>query len=218
MGFSIQRIPKSGQDLEQRAADRALLLSRLAVGLAHEGKNPLHNMVLHVQLMQEKLGGDVAKHLIAMREGIAKVDHLLKAFGEFAAPDHLPPDLAAAANRVALLFAYDARRASVQTEVHAPRAMLVASDSGLLNDLVAHAHLACIAMARDGGRVTLTAEPRGAIIALDVRAEDGVGTREQAVTHLEAARRLAADAACELSIDTPAQGGARLSLSFLHPR
>jgi signal transduction histidine kinase len=219
MGQPIQRIPKTAGDPDRRAADRALLLTRIAVGLAHEGKNPLHNMVLHLQLMAEKVGSTSAeKHLAAVREGIARVDLLLRAFGEFAAPEHLPPDLAAAAVRVQHLFASEARRAGVQVAVSAPPALLVASDSRVLGDLVAHALLACIALARDGGRATLAVEPRGAVVALDARADDGLGTIDHALPHLDAARRLAVDAACELSIDTPAQGGARLSLSFLHPR
>jgi len=219
MGQPIQRLPQSEQDPGQRAADRALLLGRIALGLAHDGKNPLHNMVLHLQLMQEKVGTTpVDKHIAAMREGIGKIDHLLKAFGELAAPEHLPPDLAAAAQRAQLLLGFDARRAGAQLSLEAPQSLMVVSDSRYLGDLVAHAVLACISMARDGGRVTLKVELRGAIAALDVRVDEGLGTREQALPHIEAARRMAGDAACELAVETPAQGGARLSLSFLHPR
>jgi len=72
--------------------------------------------------------------------------------------------------------------------------------------------------ARDGGRVTLSVEDRGASAVLELGAEGGVGNREQAVPFLDAARRLAPEAGCELSIETPSAGGARLSLSFLHPR
>src|ERR1700760_3169212 len=100
-------------DAQIRSADRALLLERIAIGLAHEGKNPLHNMALHLQLMAEKIsagGVPVEKHLTALRDGIGRVDQLLKAFGEFAAPEHTQPDLGAAASRAAHLFAYDARR------------------------------------------------------------------------------------------------------------
>ena len=61
-------------------------------------------------------------------------------------------------------------------------------------------------------------ELRGAAAVLELRAIDGAGSREQALPHLDAARSLAAEAACELSIETPPSGGARLSLSFLHPR
>ena len=83
---------------------------------------------------------------------------------------------------------------------------------------MAHAYVASLEHARDGGRVTVSAEVRGATAVLDLRAEGGVGNREQAVPFLDAARRLAVEAGCELSIETPPAGGARLSLSFLHPR
>jgi len=218
MAFPIQRIQKTEQDPERRAADRALLLSRIAVGLAHEGKNPLQNMVLHLQLTAEKLASatPVDKHLAALREGIGRVDHLLKAFGEFAAPDHLPADLGAALDRAVLLFAHEARRAGAELHVKAPTALHVESDSRVLGDLVAHALVAGIEFARDGGRLLVHLETRGPLAVLDVRAEDGAGSPEQARPHLDAARRLAAEAGCELSIDTPPAGGARLSLSFLH--
>ena len=224
MGHPIQRIPKPTQDPGRRAADRALLLERIAVGLAHEGKNPLHNMALHVQLMAEKIaapsiqGSPIEKHLSAMRDGIARVDHLLKAFGEFAAPEHLSADLGAALTRCEQLLAYEARRASVQVQHRGPPALMVESDSHLLGDLVGHALVACIELARDRGRVEGLLVLRGAVAVLELRAEGGAGSRENADPHLNALRNLAPDAACELSIETPPAGGGRLSLSFLHPR
>ena len=226
MGYPIQRIPRpAGEDAERRAADRARLLEKVAIGLAHEGKNPLHNMVLHLQLMSEKLvaperqsGAPIEKHLSAMREGIARVDALLRAFGDFAAPQHVAPDVGAAVKRAFELFAYEARRASVQLANGAPASLMVSSDSRYLGDLVAHALVVCIEHARDGGRVNASAQSRGAVAVLDLHADGGLGNREQALPHLDAARRLAPEAACELSIETPAAGGARLSLSFLHPR
>ena len=225
MGQPIPRIPQTDEKPGRRAADRARLLERVAVGLAHEGKNPLHNMMLHLQLMAEKLahpepraGSPIEKHLKALREGIWRVDHLLKAFGEFASPEHLPPDLGAAVARSAQLFAYDARRCSVQLIVRAPEALLVQSESLWLGDLVAHALVACIEAARDGGQVEIQLEQRLADAVLLLQARGGLGSREQARLHLDATRSLAGDAACELSIDAPPAGGARLSLSFLHPR
>ncbi len=225
MGHPIQRLSKTPLDPQRRAADRALLLERIAIGLAHEGKNPLHNMVLHLQLMAEKLGAPelaggspIEKHLAALREGIGRVDHLLKAFGEFAAPEHLPADVAAAIARCEQLFAYEARRASVTLEHKRPAALLVRSDSRYLGDLVAHALLACIEIARDGGRLQSLVEVRGPTAVLELRAADGVGSREHAELHFDAARSLAPEAACELSIEASPAGGARLSLSFLHPR
>jgi len=226
MGYPIQRIPRpAGEDPQRFAADRALLLERVAIGLAHEGKNPLHNMVLHLQLMSEKLnapervsGSPLEKHLTSLRDGIGRVDALLRAFGEFASPRNLPTDLAAAVRRAIQLFAYDARRATVHVAQQGPSALVVTSDTNYLGDLVAHTYVACIEHARDGGRVNFALELSGAAAVLEVRADGGLGNREQAGPFLDAARRLAPEAGCELSIDTPTAGGARLSLSFLYPR
>ena len=226
MGHPIPRISTpTGKDVERRAGDRVRLFERLAIGLAHEGKNPLHNMALHLQLLAEELkspqrAGDsrVEKHIPALRDGIGRVDALLRSFGEFAVPEHLPPDLAAAARRAIQLFAYDVRRAAVQVAQRGPQALLVESDSSCLGDLVAHALLACIEYARAGGRVDVTLEIRGPKAVMEIRADGGLGNREHALPHLDAARRLAPEAACELSIETPTAGGARLSLSFPHPR
>jgi len=66
--------------------------------------------------------------------------------------------------------------------------------------------------------VDVTLEIRGPKAVMEIRADGGLGNREHALPHLDAARRLAPEAACELSIETPTAGGARLSLSFPHPR
>ena len=156
--------------------------------------------------------------ILALRDGIGRVDALLRSFGEFAAPEHVPPDLAAAARRAIQLFAYDVRRATVQIEQRGPQVLMVDSDSSSLGDLVAHAVIASIEFARDGGRVEVILEKRGPAAVMELRADGGLGNREQALPYLDAARRLAPEAACDLSIETPAAGGARLSLSFPHPR
>src|SRR5260370_27059968 len=159
MGYPIQRISRpTGEDSQRFAADRALLLERVAVGLAHEGKNPLHNMVLHLQLMSEKLtsaerqgGLPIEKHLLALRDGIGRVDALLKAFGEFAAPEHLPPDLAVAVALAIQLFGYEARRAGGQLSFHGPETLLVSCASRDLSAAVGHAPVSCIVMAPQRG-------------------------------------------------------------------
>jgi signal transduction histidine kinase len=218
--------PQADSDLAERAADRARLLERVAVGLAHEGKNPLHNMMLHLQLMAEKLnpqpgapaGSPVQRHLQSLRDGIGRVDLLLKSFGEFASPEHLAPDLSATVARSVLLFAYESRRFNVEVEQGGPASLLVAAPSQLLGDLVGHAFVACLELAREGGKVTLELDASMTRPRLELRATGGLPRREDAQPHLDAARRLALDAACELSLDTPAGAGARLSLSFAHPR
>src|SRR5206468_1904372 len=76
---------------------RSLLVERAAAALAHEAKNPLHNMALHLQLVSEKLPREAAqaieRHLNAMRNGIAQVDTLLKAFADLVGPADPAADL-----------------------------------------------------------------------------------------------------------------------------
>lgn len=223
---AVQLPPSEQNDAAVRAADRARLLERVAVGLAHEGKNPLHNMMLHLQLMAEKLnpqpgaptGSPVQRHLQSLRDGISRVDLLLKFFGEFASPEHVAPDLGAAVARSVLLFAYEARRFNVEVEQHGPASLLVASPSGVLSDLVGHAFVAGLELAREGGKLALEIDTSGLRARLELLAAGGLPMRQDAQPHLDAARRLALDAACELSLDTPAGAGARLSLSFAHSR
>ena len=226
MALPAHRIPQTdpGEERALRTSDRALLLERVAAGIAHEGKNPLHNMVLHVQLLAEKLasgerqGKSVERHIQSVRDGIGKVDAILRAFGEFAVPQHLPADLGATLARVVLLFQYDARRAGVQVTTIGPSALVVSAPSEALSDIVAHAYVAAIDLARDGGTLDARLESNGPRATLALVVGGGVARSEGAEPHLAAARRLAREAAAELSFDTEAAGGARLYLSFVHPR
>jgi len=204
-------------------AERALLLERAAAALAHEGKNPLHNMVLHLQLLSEKLRGNelggapAERHLQALRDGIGRVDALLKAFSELASPDHLAPDLGAAVSRAQLLFGYEARRGSVAVMQRGPAAVPVQANPAFLGDLVCHAFLAAVALARDGA-LHIVLETDGPLNQLDFRSEGGAPRRDEAAPHLEAVRRLTSEAGGELSADLAPAAPARLSLTFAHSR
>ena len=170
-------------------------------------------MALHLQLLSEKMrGGELGgapaeRHLQALRDGIARVDVLLKAFSDLASPNHLTPDLGAAVSRAQLLFGYEARRGSVAVMQSGPASVPVRADPAFLGDLVCHAFLAAVALARDGSRNRL-----------DFRSEGGAPRREDAAPHLEAVRRLIPEAGGELSSDLAPAAPARLSLSFTHPR
>ena len=203
--------------------ERALLLERAASALAHEGKNPLHNMALHLQLLSEKMrGGELGgapaeRHLQALRDGIARVDVLLKAFSDLASPNHLTPDLGAAVSRAQLLFGYEARRGNVAVMQSGPASVPVQADPAFLGDLVCHAFLAAVALARDGA-LHIVLGTDGSRNRLDFRSEGGAPRREDAAPHLEAVRRLIPEAGGELSSDLAPAAPARLSLSFTHPR
>ncbi|TMB31281.1 MAG: HAMP domain-containing histidine kinase [Deltaproteobacteria bacterium] len=215
------RSASGGPGSESAASGCSLLVERAASALAHEAKNPLHNMALHLQLVSEKLPGDAARgvdrHLQAMRDGIAQVDALLKAFADLAAPANLVPDLGQALTRALLLFSFEARRKSVELTRKGPAEVRVAAPGEAVLEIVCNAVLAGIALAREG-RLTLAIEPDGQRVRLEVIADGGVPRREETLPHLEAVRRLSSVAAAEPSIDVEGAGPARLSLSFAHTR
>ena len=203
--------------------DRVLLLERAAGALAHEGKNPLHNMALHLQLLGEKVreagreGAPTERHLQALRDGIGRVDTLLKAFSDLASPAHLAPDLGAAISRAQLLFGYEARRGSVAVMQRGPASVPVQADPAFLCDLVCHAFLAAVSLARDGA-LHIAVGTDGPRTRLELRSEGGAPRRDEAAPHLEAVRRLTSNAGAELSADLAPAAPARLSISFAHPR
>jgi len=106
--------PSEGEAAAARWAWPAAL-SRLAGGLVHEARNPLHAASLQVALLAEKLEGPAAAvaapHLAALRTQVAKLDELLRDLSTLAdAPDGRAADLAALA-RVAVRVHAPALRA-----------------------------------------------------------------------------------------------------------
>src|SRR5438445_2913882 len=204
------------------SAERALLLEKAAAALAHEGKNPLHNMVLHLQLLGERLregereGLPVERHLQALRDGIGRVDAVLKAFSDLASPERLAPDVAAAVARAQLLFGFEARRGNVAVMQRGPASIPVRADPAFLCELVCHAFLAAVALARDGA-LHISVDADGPRARLEFRAEGGAPRRDDAAPYLEALRRLSPGGSAELSADPGPAAPARLSLSFPHP-
>jgi signal transduction histidine kinase len=222
-----KRAPAAAQ---AQLADRGLVLARAVAGLVHEAKNPLHNLALHLQLVAEKIarlskvatpvepqGRSIDSHLEAMRQGIDKVDRLLRSFGDLAEPGHGASDLGEASNRVVLVLGFEARRRRVELLQSGPASVAVPGPAAPLSDLLAHALLAFIWLASEGGRVTIawSQEPGRALFSL--RAEGGVPNRSEADPHLAAARRLSAEVAGEVLIEAEAGGQADARLSLIIP-
>jgi signal transduction histidine kinase len=68
-------------------------LGELTSGVAHEIKNPLHAMVMHIALMRRKLREDtppeITRHLDVLDEEIRRLDRVVQGFLQFSRPEEL---------------------------------------------------------------------------------------------------------------------------------
>jgi hypothetical protein len=153
-----------------------------------------------------------------MRDGIGRVDALLRAFSQLATPPvHSAADLGQAVSRALLLFGFEARRGNVQLTRHGPSELPVEGDGALVDELVCHAVLAGIVLAQDG-TLELSIVPEGTRARLDLRGEGLAARRVDALPHLEEVRRLTSELQIERSIDADSAPVARLSLMFAQSR
>jgi signal transduction histidine kinase len=147
-------------------------LGRLMAGVAHEVKNPLNAMTIHLELLKQKLttarqlvtvGGndsgngtpDVTKHVDVIGSEIQRLDQVVNGFLKFARPDELklqPVQLAAVISDVSTTVAPEADRVKVTVKSECPRDLpeINADPSMLRQALLNLALNACQAMPQGG--------------------------------------------------------------------
>ncbi|MGH9533986.1 MAG: two-component system sensor histidine kinase NtrB [Terriglobales bacterium] len=107
---------------ELEVARRLSNIGRLTRGVAHEVKNPLNAMAIHLDLLRAKAQGPgVEAHLEVMRREIDRLDRVVTAFLDFTRPVEVrlrPASLAAVASGVRDLVAADAAMQGVRIEVN----------------------------------------------------------------------------------------------------
>jgi signal transduction histidine kinase len=161
---------------------------RLLAGVAHEVKNPLNAMTIHLELLKNKLEqraaveqravagvGDVAtlitppaamKHVDVIAAEIKRLDHVMQDFLKFARPGEVklePVDVASLLEDVARVIGPDAERANVSVRVEcAPHTPPINGDQGMLRQVFLNLALnACQAMP-NGGTLRMKCQPLSA--------------------------------------------------------
>jgi signal transduction histidine kinase len=156
-------------------------LGRLMAGVAHEVKNPLNAMTIHLELLKQKLsrqlvaaggvpllpetskptgpGLDVAKHVDVISKEIKRLDEVVNGFLKFARPDELklqPIRLAALISDVATTAAAEAERNRIMMTVDcAENLPAINADPGMMGQALLNLALnACQAMP-DGGTLKI---------------------------------------------------------------
>jgi signal transduction histidine kinase len=174
-------------------------LGRLMAGVAHEVKNPLNAMTIHLELLKQKLARqpvvaavgasgtapgrdgspDVIKHVNVISNEIRRLDEVVVGFLKFARPDELklqPVQLAALVGDISTAVTPEAQQRGVSVKSDCPETLpAINADPGMLRQALLNLALnACQAMPNGGTlRLSCHANSRGRV---EVDVEDtGVG-------------------------------------------
>jgi signal transduction histidine kinase len=178
-----------------RYSQKLASLNRLLGGVAHEVKNPLNAMTIHLELLRQKLGGAAPRGTIvgavpgSSREGgpdlegslrhatiigqeIKRLDEVIQGFLKFSRPEDLtlePVRLRPLVDEVFALVAGEASAHRITLRNECPPALpAVQGDPTLLRQALLNLALnACQAMP-DGGMLTVQGRVRGGSVELDV--------------------------------------------------
>lgn len=156
-------------------------LGRLTSGVAHEVKNPLNAMTIHLELLKEKLDGspeEVQQSLDVIGSEIRRLDRVVQRFLRFIRPEELSVkllDLNALLTDIASLLEAEWREGGVAfTFQFDPTLPLIPADEELLRQAFLNILLnACQAMP-DGGKVKMSTEREDGFVNVSIT-DTGVG-------------------------------------------
>jgi signal transduction histidine kinase len=179
---SFQRF-ESQWDLSKKLAD----LGRITSGIAHEVKNPLNAMVIHLEILRSKLeqgSGDPTPQIEILDSEIKRLDRVVATFLNFTRPVEIrlqPLDVNKIVSQVLALATTEAaeRGVTIKREI-APGTLIVKGDADLLNQALLNVIInGCQAMPEGGPlKVTTTRGDDGSAI---IRVSDrGVGIASDA--------------------------------------
>jgi signal transduction histidine kinase len=148
---------------------RLAAIGRLTSGVAHEVKNPINAIVLHLEVLREKLrelDPEARRHMDVISSEIQRLDRVVQTLVDFTRPVELKlteTDMRRLMEDVVMLASPEAQRLGVQIERTAPSAALpVKVDADLLKQ-------ALLNVVING----VQAMPQGGTLSIGARREDG---------------------------------------------
>jgi signal transduction histidine kinase len=171
----------------RRNAERHALLGRMATSLAHEVRNPVSAIRLHAQLMEHAAPDEAAVSRGLIASEAARIEELVAQWLGYAKP--APPvlaavDVAGEVWQAVCMMAPQARHAGVLLDgpADAP-AMVVPADPLRLRQVLANLLRNAIQAMPSGGRVKISLEDAGFLVAVVVE-DEGRGFSTTALARL----------------------------------
>jgi len=144
-------------ELQLDVSSRLAAISRLTGGVAHEIKNPLNAMALHLEVLRGKLEAAEPEIDVIARE-IKRLDHVVKTFLNFSKPVELHPkpvDLSELLREVVVLVSADAEAHGVQMDTELTRPAPVGGDAEMLKQALLNIVVNGLEAMPSGGRLFL---------------------------------------------------------------
>jgi PAS domain S-box-containing protein len=140
-------------------AERLSAIGQLMRGVAHEIKNPLNAITLHLEVLRSRLDGEVPEVTVIASE-ISRLDRVVKTFLDFnrpVEPRMRPLDLSELAREIFALVEPDAaaRKVTVKLEA-APVKVKIHGDRDLLNQAALNVVMNGIEAMNQGGTLTIS--------------------------------------------------------------
>jgi hypothetical protein len=163
---------------------RLTAISRLTGGVAHEIKNPLNAIALHLEILRAKLGGasDVQKELGVIGGEISRLDRVVKTFLDFTRPvEPAMREINAVelARQVASLVWPEASRVQVAVELDAPSPVeIIQGDEDLLKQALINLVNNGIDAMKEGGRLVIRVRREAGEVVVSV-CDQGCGIAEE---------------------------------------
>ncbi len=177
--------PRRELESQLDISTRLAAISRLTSGAAHEIKNPLNSIALHVEVLKAKLASAKvgSEEIEVISREIRRLDRVVKSFLDFTRPVELQLltlNLAAMLGEAASLVAVEAGTRGVDIVLEHPDGeALVRADRDLLQQALLNIVLNGVQAMPEGGVLRLGLKDRGSRWLVRV-ADEGVGIPEEA--------------------------------------
>jgi len=181
----VESVREIESDLE--LSRRLAAIGRLTAGVGHEVKNPINAIVVHLELMRNKLGDSdhrAMRHLEVIESEIQRLDRVVQTLVDFSRPVELQlkeQDLRRVVSGVLMLASAELETRDIQLESDLPDSPVLAKvDSDLLKQALLNVVLngaqamaeggqLKVRLSEDGRTAMLSIHDQGAGIPADVR-------------------------------------------------
>ncbi len=165
---------------ELELSRRMAAIGRLTSGVGHEVKNPINAIVVHLELLRNKLGGSDEKtlrHLEIIQSEIQRLDRVVQTLVDFSRPVELQlqdQDLRGVVSSVLMLASAEFETRNVYVESDLPdRPVMAKVDADLLKQAVLNIVLNGAQAMTEGGTLSVRLAEDGRMVLLSIHDEGG---------------------------------------------